>query len=152
MSDEGGTKIRRNRGPPPGNQPDAPMQMPQQQFQQGPPQFQQPPPQFQQPPPQYQQQQPHQIEIPQEIQIPSKSKPILKKSSFTLPGSGNGSGNMKTAMLVVVIFFMFNSKIFWRQITRLPMMGGFEPSIIALIVNSLLAGIVFYILSKLINK
>jgi hypothetical protein len=151
MSEEGGTKIRRNRGQPQMSQPDPPMQMPQQ------PQFQQPPmqmpPQFQQPPPmqmpQYQQPPSQPIEVPQQIQIPSKTsmKPILKKSSF-----GSSGSNMKTALLVVVIFFMFNSKIFWRQITRLPMMGGFEPSIIALIVNSILAGLVFYFLSKLINK
>ncbi len=58
----------------------------------------------------------------------------------------------KMAILVVVIFLVFNSRLFWRQIARLPMMGGIEPSMVALIFNSLLAGIVFYIISKLINK
>jgi hypothetical protein len=32
------------------------------------------------------------------------------------------------------------------------MMGSIEPSILALIVNSILAGVIFYILSKNFNK
>ena len=39
-----------------------------------------------------------------------------------------------------------------KQIIKLPMMGMVEPSIIALIVNSILAGIVFYIISIYLSK
>ncbi len=70
------------------------------------------------------------------------------KSKFG--SSSIDSKSFKMAMLVVIIFLMFNSKIIWKQITRFPMMGEVDPSIIALIVNALLAGIVFYLLSKLI--
>jgi hypothetical protein len=60
--------------------------------------------------------------------------------------------NTKNAILVVLIFILLNSRMIWRAISRLPMMGSIEPSILALVVNSIIAGIVFYILSTNFNK
>jgi len=54
----------------------------------------------------------------------------------------------KNALLVTIIFVLLNSKLVWKQIIRFPFMGGVEPSIVALVVNSILAGILFYIISN----
>jgi len=152
MSEEiGGTKVKRgNKMGGPSPQQMQQMQMQQQMQQQMQMQQQGPPPamnprmqqqmqQQMQMPPQMQQQQ----QVPQEVLMPK----LDFKSKF---GSSMDSKSFKTSLLVVIIFLMFNSKIIWKQITRFPMMGEFDPSIIALIVNALLAGIVFYLLSKLI--
>jgi hypothetical protein len=40
----------------------------------------------------------------------------------------------------------------WRTLQKMPMMGTVDPSILALIVNSVIAGIVFYIISSKVNK
>jgi hypothetical protein len=50
--------------------------------------------------------------------------------------------------LVACIFVLLNSKIIWTQIIKFPFMGNVEPSIVALLVNSVLAGVIFYIISK----
>jgi hypothetical protein len=148
MAEEGGTRIKRNRGPPP---PD------QQQMQMGQMGGGGPPPsinprqqqQMQQMPPQYQQQmsqaqyQQSQAQYQPQIEVPSKS---FFKDKFS--SSFTGNSNVKTAFLVTIIFFMLNSKLFWTQLTKLPMMGGYEPSMIALIVNSILAGIAYYLITK----
>ena len=157
MADEfGGTKVKRGNkmGGGPSPQQIQQMQMQQQMQQQQQMQMQQqgPPPamnprmqqqmqQQMQMPPQMQQQ--VQQQVPQEVLMPK----LDLKSKF---GSSMDSKSFKTSLLVVIIFLMFNSKIIWKQITRFPMMGEFDPSIVALIVNALLAGIVFYLLSKLI--
>ena len=39
----------------------------------------------------------------------------------------------------------------WKQIIKIPFMGSVEPSIVALIVNSILAGIVFYLVNNYMN-
>jgi hypothetical protein len=77
-------------------------------------------------------------------------KSILKRTSMG-PFSINNK-NIRNGVIVVVLFILLNSKFIWRALTRIPMMGTFEPSILALIVNSLLAGIVFYIISTKINN
>ena len=59
---------------------------------------------------------------------------------------------MKYAILVILIFIILNSKIIWKQIMKLPMMGTAEPSIVALIVNSIIAGIIFYVVTTMIIK
>jgi hypothetical protein len=59
---------------------------------------------------------------------------------------------MKYAILVILIFIILNSKIIWKQIMKLPMMGTTEPSIVALIVNSIIAGIIFYVVTTMIIK
>jgi hypothetical protein len=40
----------------------------------------------------------------------------------------------------------------WKIISKMPMMGTVEPSILALIVNSIIAGLAFYLLSSKLNK
>ena len=134
---EGGTKIKKNKM----QQQQMPQQMQQQQM-----------------PQQMQQQQMHQQQMHQQqvmakqqqmsensVQIPSKFTSRLK-SAF-----GNISpDNIKYSLLVSVIFIILNSKIVWKQITKMPFMGTIDPSMIALITNSILAGIVFFIVSKFV--
>jgi len=137
MSEEGGTRITRN--PPPVNQQQQP-QMSQQEYQARQQQYQQQ---------QQQQQQPQQERFPQPQETYPKG--ILKtKSAF-----GNismDSQNFKNSLLVIVIFLLLNSKIIWKQIIQFPMMGSVDPSIVALIVNSILAGIVFYFISNYLKN
>jgi hypothetical protein len=83
------------------------------------------PPQYQQPPP----------------------RGILKKPFKVF----DDTDKMKYAIIVSIIFLALNSKIIWNQIIKLPFMGGIEPSIIALIVNSILAGVIFYMLSNVLK-
>ena len=64
--------------------------------------------------------------------------------------SGDES-KLKQTILVIVIFVLLNSKLVWSQLLKLPFMGTVEPSIIALIVNSILAGLAFYILTNLVK-
>ena len=59
--------------------------------------------------------------------------------------------NIKNSIIVVVIFILLNSRMIWKAIAKMPMMGSVEPSILALIINSIIAGIVFYIISTKIN-
>lgn len=75
-----------------------------------------------------------------------------RKSRFGTQGTKLDSKNIKYSLLIVVIFILLNSKIVWKQISKLPFMGTFEPSIIALIVNSILAGIVYYVMTTFIIK
>jgi hypothetical protein len=79
--------------------------------------------------------------------VPSSIKSGKKKFCFSMNDT-----NVKNATIVFAIFILLNSKIIWRTIARLPMMGTLEPSILALIVNSILAGIIFYIVSSKMNK
>jgi hypothetical protein len=131
---EGGTKI--NRRPPQNVQQNYP-----------PPQQQMVPQQPQNyPPPQQQRNFPQQRDEQPEgrpLKMPTK---LMKKSTF---GAENiNFAEIKNALLVVLIFMLLNSKMIWKQITKLPFMGTLEPSMIALIVNSILAGIFFYLLSN----
>ena len=132
MSEEGGTRIQRSRQGPP-----APQQMMQQNYEQQ--NFQQP--NFQQP--NFQQQ------VPQQQVAQQVPRSILKKSSF---GSkiDFDSPSFKYSIIVAVLFLLLNSKIIWNQIIKFPFMGSMEPSMIALVVNSILAGIVFYIIINFI--
>jgi hypothetical protein len=123
-------------GPPPAMNPRMQQQMMQQQMMQQQMGNQMGPPMGQQ------------MMAPKEELMPKLEFGQKFKSKFG--SSSIDSKSFKMAMLVVIIFLMFNSKIIWKQITRFPMMGEVDPSIIALIVNALLAGIVFYLLSKLI--
>ena len=77
---------------------------------------------------------------------------ILKKSSYGKSSFSFESAGVKNAALVAVIFLLLNSKMIWKQIIQLPFMGRVEPSIIALVVNSILAGMAFYLLSNFLNK
>jgi hypothetical protein len=134
-AEEGGTRIRRNK---------------QQGQQQVPPQQQQEQAMQQQ---LYQQQLYEQQQMEQQQKVFEQQKyaaqeqivprGILKKTSFSV-----SDPSFKEAVLVAIIFVLLNSKIIWSQILKLPFMGGIEPSIMALLVNSILAAIVFYIVSK----
>jgi hypothetical protein len=75
--------------------------------------------------------------------------PFTNKSSF---GKYVNTSTMKTSVIVSFIFLLMNSKIIWKQILKIPMMGTIEPSILALVVNSLLAGIFFYVINLCIQK
>jgi len=159
MSEEGGTKLRKRPQPQQQMQQQIMMeqQMQQQQMQQ---QMQMPQQQMprevvrptaeelfkQAPPPQ----------MPQQMQMPMPPPPVRenlvqipkKKSMF----GSTDSPNFKHAILVAVIFVILNSKIVWRQLIKLPFMGSVEPSMIALIVNSLLAALAYYIITNFIMK
>jgi hypothetical protein len=137
-SGEGGTRIQRR--PPPQQQPT--MGPPQQ----GPPQPQQrmgpPPPQGQ---PVMQETEP--------LQMPkSNFKRGGGKSTFGFGTFSFNVSEIKNALLVFLIFFILNSKMIWKQIIKLPFMGTVEPSMIALVVNSILAGFLFYIISNFFIK
>ena len=148
--EEGGTKLQKRR----------PQQIPQQipQQPQQIPQRQQVPQQQQQQFVQQIRQPPEQVFMQEQIQTGSPEPrgspleiPIKVKKSFF--GSSSTTDNTtKYALLVAVIFIILNSKIVWRQIIKLPFMGSVEPSMIALIINSLLAGLAFYIVSTFIIK
>jgi hypothetical protein len=147
MSEEGGTKLRKR--PPPQQQMQQQVMMEQQMPQQVPMpvQVQRPTAEelFKQAPPA---QVPQQMQMPQAqvrenvVQIPKK------KSMFGMPDSTN----FKYATLVAVIFVVLNSKIVWRQLIKLPFMGSVEPSMIALIVNSLLAAVAYFVITNFIMK
>jgi hypothetical protein len=151
----GGTKLQRRKpeqqmqGPPQQQMQMDPRQMqgpPQQQMQmQGPPQQQMDPRQMQGPPPQHID--PRQIQGPQ-MQMQMDSRQMIRKETF----GKIDSKSMKYAILVILIFIILNSKIIWKQIMKLPMMGSIEPSIVALIINSILAGIIFYIVTTMLIK
>ena len=150
--DEGGTKIQRRNSPPPAQQQmmtgggfgnNVPQQMDprmiqeqmmmQQQYEQ------QLPPQAQQQP----------VYLPPQPQfVPKRS--ILKKNPLD-----NFSADVpliKNTVLVSIIFILLNSKFIWKQILQFPFMGNLEPSMVGLLVNSILAGIMFYLISNyLIN-
>jgi len=164
----GGTRIQRR--PPPPQQ--APQQAPhysqqpvQQQASQAPHYSQQPVQQPVQQQPVQQQQPIYNISRPLPVKsttIPTKPNPIPTpsqtstqsvppKSTFNMIKQHFGSGStpsFRYSVYVVIIFVLLNSKMIWKQICRLPLMGSVEPSIIALIFNSILAGLVFYILTK----
>jgi len=152
--ESGGTRIQRK--PP----QQVPQQVPPQNYQQQVPQqvssqnYQQQVPPNYQPPQNYQQQVPqnYQQQIPQNFQqMPRKyedemQEPV-KRIKKTNTKSTFSFGDMdistfKYSILVVVIFIVLNSKIIWKQISRLPFMGQVEPSILALIVNSILSGVI----------
>ena len=152
----GGTKLQRK--PPPPQQQMQPPQMKQEQ-QMGQMQMQQPPsPQEQQMMMQMQQEQ--QMMMQQQQMQQQQRQPAMQQQPQPMQFSGKfkesfGSIDSKTAkysILVILIFLILNSKIIWKQIMKIPMMGSTEPSIIALIVNSILAGIIFYIVTKMLIK
>jgi len=138
-SEEGGTKI--NRRPPP-------------QQQQPPPQMMGPPPQMMGPPPQMMGPPPQMMAPPPQVQPQPSPPPMAKKSvSFQETAKtkfGSFDPKMKMAVLVILLFVILNSKIIWKQVCRFPMMGSSEPSMIALLVNSILAGVIFYFISKFV--
>jgi len=111
--------------------------------------------------PQQQQQQSIPENIPQIIPAPEK------KSSFKINKSNTTSSSttksffgefiendkaFKLSALVIFIFILLNHKIIWSQIQKLPFMGSIEPSILALIINSILAGVIFYFVSVFLIK
>ena len=88
---------------------------------------------------------PNNIKVNRQVEV--KSKPLTGiKSKFG--ESSEGNSNFKETLIVVLLFVVLNSKLVWKQLMKLPFMGSVEPSIIALIVNSLLAGIVYFIIKK----
>ena len=144
MSEEGGTKLQKRpvqQISPQMSPQQQPQMSPQQQPQMSPQQQpQMSPQQYQQPQQQYQQPQ-QRMEIKQ---IPDKKN----KRAF---GFSWNDKNVKNSLIVVVIFILLNSRMIWKVISKMPMMGSVEPSILALIVNSIIAGIVFYIISTKFN-
>jgi len=147
-SSEGGTKIKRNTqqaGPRPQGDPRV-----QQQIDPRDPRVQQQMQQAQQQMDPRVQQQMQQMQMQQQMQQPIDpmmlEQIIKRKSNF-----GSDILNipvLKTSILVSVIFILLNSKMIWKQIIKLPMMGTVDPSILALIVNAILAGIVFYFINN----
>jgi hypothetical protein len=79
------------------------------------------------------------------VKTVSKVKPSGSKSKFGETIGGNQS--FKYALVVVLLFLVLNSKLIWKQLMKLPFMGTVEPSIVALIVNSILAGLIFFLIS-----
>ena len=53
---------------------------------------------------------------------------------------------------IALIFIILNSKIVWSQFGKLPFMGSMDPSMLALLINSLLSGIIFYIITTYVIK
>jgi hypothetical protein len=138
----GGTKLNKRPQPQQQQQQMQQQMMQQQQMQQQQMPQQQMQPQQRMPTPEemYQMQQMQQMAQPAVVQAPR----ILKqKSNFA---ANIDSKTLKYSILVVLIFVLLNSKIMWKQIQRLPFMGTVDPSIIALIVNSILAGVIFYLI------
>jgi hypothetical protein len=167
MEDQvGGTKIQRRQPPPLQQQPQQQMGQinPQQMTPEQQAAYQQMAYKQQQQQLAYQQQQQQQINrqsIPPQVvggeldepmnkvnrPIEVKSKPPTgSKSKFG--NSSEDNSNFKETLIVVLLFVVLNSKLVWKQLMKLPFMGSVEPSIIALIVNSLLAGIVYFIIKK----
>ena len=157
----GGTKLNKNKsnfkpqgqqGPPPQQSQQGPPPQQRVTFQeppqgppsQGPP-SQGPPSQqiYQGPPIQQGQQGPPSQQIQQGP--PRNQLEMGKKSKSRF---GNVAPGIQNTILIIVLFIILNSKIVWRQIMKLPLMGSVEPSMIALFVNSILAAIAFYIISK----
>ena len=126
----GGTKIQRKGGNP---NMQAQQAMAQQQMM-APPQMAM----HQQEPPVVQQQ----YYVP-----PVASSPGFAASIRDAFSMGMGS-EIKYAVIATLLFLVFNSKIVWKQLLRIPVMGGVEPSIIALGTNGLLFAIIFYIIIK----
>lgn len=84
---------------------------------------------------------------------PEPTGPDAVKSNFARikskfgADSSKSENNLKYSLIVALIFVLLNSKFIWKQIMKLPFMGTVEPSIVALIINSILAGVIFYIIS-----
>jgi hypothetical protein len=149
----GGTKILKKPNPNAQMmQQQGPMQ--QQMMQQGPTpqqmmmQQQGPPPQQIMPQQMMQQGPPPQQMMPQQMMQQGPMPQFGRsKSNFNLD-----SKQFKLSVLVMLIFIILNSKIIWKQISRLPFMGSMDPSIIALVVNSIVAGVIFYLISSVLFK
>ncbi len=89
----------------------------------------------------------------QRVPPPPPPEPVISKSSFKSRfGSGTSSDSFKYSLLVAVIFILLNSKIIWTQIMKFPGMGTMEPSIIALVVNGLLAAMAFFVVHSFLMK
>ena len=149
--EEGGTPIKRSQSPPPQmQQQNMQQQNTQQQMmpQQNIPQQQMMEQQMMQQ--QMMQQQPQGYQQPQQNAMGGGApRGILKKSNFGASKCNLfNSVSLKNAILVAVIFLLLNSKIIWKQIMHFPFMGTVEPSIIALVVNSVFAAMVFYLVSN----
>jgi hypothetical protein len=157
--EEGGTKIQRRQSPPPQTQMNPNQGIPQVQMNHLPEQvpMNQGPQQMM---PINQGPTPEQIMMLQQMQQQNVNNMGRRTEGFRNTGGNTKSkfGNIgndtsfRYSLLVVLIFIILNSKIVWRQLSRFPLMGSVEPSIIALIANSLLAGVIFYLISKLLNK
>ena len=132
MTEEGGTKIQRRQPPPP-------------------PQMQQPPSMQQQQPPIHQQMMQQQQPPQMMQQQPIQQQPVQSSNFSGILKKPLDAKALKYSIAVVIIFVVLNSKIVWSQLSRLPFLNTVEPSIIALIINSILAGIIFYVISMLIK-
>lgn len=129
-----------------------------QQMQQAQPVMQQmPPQQMQQGQPGMQQMSPQQMQQLQQMQMQQMKQPIVPGVMLTKESLSGGSidFNSKTfkyALLVMLLFIILNSKIIWKQLSRIPFMGQVEPSIIALIANSVLSAVIFYMIVQFVIK
>jgi hypothetical protein len=123
---------------------------PQQMMMEGPPQLS-----HQQPPPMQQghynpyDQSPQPQEIPQPHFPEPKKKKVSWKSKMDV-FTNCKSSSFKELILIVCIFVLLNSKIVYRELSKLPMMGTMDPSLLALLLNSVLAGIVFIIIKSVL--
>jgi hypothetical protein len=125
----GGTKIQR-KGASPAAQ--AQQAMAQQQMM-GPPQMQSQPQMMSDPEPSY--------------YMPPTSSAGFAESLRDVFSTGMGY-EIKYAVIATLLFVVFNSKIVWKQLLKVPIMGGVEPSVVALGTNGLLFAIIFYIIIK----
>jgi len=167
---EGGTKLQKKQKADPQSSPQMNMGPPKQQMA---PHSQQSMDQQQMQQQQMHQQQMYQQQMQQQQQMEAppiqqiRQPPVPKRVSFqrdieqvVIPTPrevksrfGNSSGSdIKNSLIVVLLFVILNSKIMWKQISRLPLMGKVEPSMIALIVNSLLAGLMFFLIKTFLVK
>jgi hypothetical protein len=93
----------------------------------------------------------------QTSKITPENKELINKSNFNLikqhfgsSGDTTDSQKIKYSILVILIFVLLNSKLIWKQICKLPFMGSIEPSILALVFNSLLSGLMFFLIVKFV--
>jgi hypothetical protein len=90
----------------------------------------------------------HQMPQPQP-EVPLKTpQPHMKKPGFKSIFMENTPYKLKLSVLVALLFLLLNSKMVWKNLMKIKYMGSTEPSMLALVTNSILCGIIFYIITK----
>ena len=134
--EEGGTKIQRRN-----------VQMdPQQEMMMDPEQAQQ------QMDPRQQQMDPRQQQMLQQQMMHQQQQMHQQHQQQSKKGGFIDFKSLKLSVVVALIFIILNSKIVWSQFGKLPFMGSMDPSMLALLINSLLSGIIFYIITTYVIK
>ena len=88
--------------------------------------------------------------FPEPMDTSKNKKGWFNKMFSKLPGGNNckPSNKMGEFILVVCIFILLNSKFIYRELAKLPGMGNIDPSLLALVVNSVIAGLIFVIVKS----